>query len=239
MEKLENELKELYIEIADLEKQIDDAKKEAEENIKPLKAELERLREDKRIYASKNDAESVRDCIRREDNIKFKIDAQWNNHSILSDELYRLKLKRSKMEAELQLKKDQYRRNNEILADMDRVIENYSESRDLKAAAINAHINPEYAEQWMEWGKNNFNRTYSYFYNRISEIDDEFKNRQSQNLIQQMDEVIEAYKKTNSLEAASKMANVSYDIVMYWYEWGERGFGEENSYFFKEIQRIK
>lgn len=91
----------------------------------------------------------------------------------------------------------------------------------------------------MEWGKNNFNRTYSYFYNRISEIDDEFKNRQFQNLIQQMDEVIEAYKKTNSLEAASKMANVSHDIVMYWYEWGERGFGEENAYFFKEIQRLK
>ncbi len=51
-----------------------------------------------------------------------------------------------------------------------------------------------------------------------------------------MDNVIEAYKKTNSLKEASKMVNVSYDTVKYWYVWGSRGFGEENTYFFKNLE---
>ena len=53
-----------------------------------------------------------------------------------------------------------------------------------------------------------------------------------------MDNVIEAYKKTNSLKEASKRANVSYDTVQYWYEWGFKGFGKENTYFFKKIDNI-
>ena len=54
-----------------------------------------------------------------------------------------------------------------------------------------------------------------------------------------MDKVIENYKNTESLEQASKMANVRYDTVKYWYEWGKNGFGEENSYFYKEILKIR
>ena len=53
-----------------------------------------------------------------------------------------------------------------------------------------------------------------------------------------MDSVIEAYKNTNSLKEASKISNVSYDTVQYWYEWGSKGFGSENTYFFKYISNI-
>lgn len=49
-----------------------------------------------------------------------------------------------------------------------------------------------------------------------------------------MDDVVDAYRKTDSLKEASRMAGVSYDTVMYWYEWGSRGFGSENTYFFKK-----
>ena len=33
------------------------------------------------------------------------------------------------------------------------------------------------------------------------------------------------------------MTNVSYDTVQYWYEWGSRGFGKENVYFYKNLNK--
>ena len=75
---------------------------------------------------------------------------------------------------------------------------------------------------------------------KLKKIDDGKKKLfEKDNLLNQMDRVIENYKHTKSLEQASKMANVSYDTVKYWYEWGRDGFGEENSYFYKEISKIK
>lgn len=67
-------------------------------------------------------------------------------------------------------------------------------------------------------------------------IDDYFKEQEFLKLKEQMDRVIEAYKKTYSLEKASRIANVRYDTVQYWYDWGSKGFGEENTYFFKRLQ---
>lgn len=62
-------------------------------------------------------------------------------------------------------------------------------------------------------GVKNFNDIYFYFYTQILEIDNYFKKLESQKLKEQIDCVIEVYKKTNSLKEASKMANVSDDTV--------------------------
>ncbi|MBP3226461.1 MAG: hypothetical protein J6M08_06020, partial [Methanobrevibacter sp.] len=78
----------------------------------------------------------------------------------------------------------------------------------------------------------------AYFYKRKVEIDEEKKKLEAEKLLRQMDDVINAYKKTGSLKQASRLANVSYDTVMYWHEWGSRGFGEENTYFYKKIKDI-
>ena len=121
---------------------------------------------------------------------------------------------------------------------MDRVLECYRKTQDLKKSAVESKIQPSSVEQWLEWGKNKFNDTYAYFYNSIVEIDSHFRDMQKAKLKKQMDGVVEAYRKTDSLEEASKLAGVSYDTVCYWYEWGSRGFGEENTYFFKKIDGI-
>ena len=239
MEKLKEDLNNLNDEIKELKKQIQKEKTEAENNIKPLKSQLIQLKEDKRRYALKNDFDSVQSCRRKEDNLKFKISAQWNKHSLLKEELIKLNQKKVILEKEIKLEEDKIRRMNEITSQMNTVLKNYKKTQSLKQAAIDSNINPDYVKQWYEWGKNNFNSTYSYFYTKITEIDNYFKDLKAQKLKSEMDSVIEAYKKTNSLKKASEMADVSYDTVQYWYEWGSYGFGEENSYFFKRIKEFR
>lgn len=235
MDKLKQELNDLNNSILELESQIQIEKIEAENNIKQLNVELTQIKEDKRQYALKNDFDSVETCRRKENNLKFKIDSHWNNYSLLKNELFKLNKQKTELEKQIKLKEDQIKRNNEIKAKMDEVLNNYKESQNLKQAAIDSNINPDHVDQWYEWGKNDFNETYSYFHTKIIEIDNSFKDAEVQKLKKQMDSVIEAYKKTNSLNEASKIANVSYDAVMYWYEWGSKGFGKENTYFFKNI----
>lgn len=238
MEKLIRELDELNSSIRELQEKIEDARLEAERNIKPLTDELDEIRQDKRKFASKNDHESIQSCRRREENIKFKINAQWNHHSILKNDLVKLNNKKHELENSIQLKRDQIRRNEEISAQINLVLTNYKKSQNLKQAAVDSKIDPEHVEQWFEWGKNDFNETYAYFYSQILEIDDYFKGLEAQKLKDQMDSVVEAYKKTNSLKEASRIAGVSYDTVEYWYDWGSRGFGEENAYFYRKIKSI-
>ncbi|MDO5859876.1 hypothetical protein [Methanobrevibacter sp.] len=235
MEKLQSDMDRLNYEIQDLEDQIRNAEEEAEANIQPLNDELAQVMEDKRRFASKGDFESVQSCIARESNLKFRISAQWNECSILKDKLNRLKKKRQDLEYQINLKKDQIKRNNEILAQMDKVLENYAKTQNLKQAAIDSGIDPNHVEQWHEWGKKNFNETYAYFYTRICEIDNDLKRQETERLKSTMDSVVEAYRKTNSLKEASEIAGVSYDTVMYLYEWGSRGFGSENTYFFRKL----
>ena len=238
MDKLTEKLNELNTRISELENQIAEAEREALKNIEPLNAELARVKKDKREYGLKSDFESVQACVRKENNLKFKISAQWNRSSMLKDELTVLKGKKGDLQSQIQLEKDKIRRNEEIKSQMDRVIECYRKTRDLKKSAVESKIQPSSVEQWLEWGKNKFNDTYAYFYNSIVEIDNNFRDMQTAKLKKQMDGVVEAYRKTDSLEEASKLAGVSYDTVCYWYEWGSRGFGEENTYFFKKIDGI-
>lgn len=235
MEELKQDLDDLNNSIRELENQIEIAEREAENNIKPLKEELIQVKQDKTRFASKNDSDSVQNCIRKENNLKFKINAQWNECSILKDKLFKLNKEKQELEKQIKLEEDKIKRNNEILAQMDEVLKNYRNTQDLKQAAIDSKINPNTVEQWFEWGKSKFNETYSHFYNGIIEIDNYFKDLEAQKLKNQMDDVIEAYRKTKSLKEAAKIAHVNYDTVQYWYEWGSRGFGEENSYFFKKL----
>lgn len=235
MDKLNQELDNLNNSIKELEIEIEKERLEAENNIKPLNLELTQVKKDKTVYALKNDFESVQNCIRRENNLKFKIDAQWNKYFMLKNELHKLNNEKNSLEYQIKLEKDKLKRKNELLAQMDEVLKNYKKTQNLTQAAIDSNINPDYVKQWLEWGKNDFNETYHYFYTQIAEIDNDFKDAEAQELKKQMDSVIDAYKKTNSLEKASKIANVNYDTVQYWYEWGSRGFGEENVYFFKNI----
>lgn len=228
-------LKDLNNAIRNLENQIKQEKLDAENNIKPLNIELSQIKEDKRKFASKSDFESVQNCRRKEENLKFKINAQWNKYSLLKNDLVKLNKQKADLENQIKLENDKVKRNNEILAQMNKVLDNYKKSQNLKQAAIDSKISPDNVEQWYDWGKNNFNDTYSYFYTQILEIDDYFKDLEAQKLRKQMDDVIDAFKKTNSLKEASEIANVSYDTVMYWYEWGSKGFGKENTYFFKKL----
>ena len=119
---------------------------------------------------------------------------------------------------------------------MDRVIANYKKSQNLTLAATDSNISPDQVMQWYEWGKNDYDETYSYFYSKILEADDYFKNLEALKLKKQMDDVIDAFKITDSPEKASQIAQVSYDTVRYWYEWGSRGFGEENTYFYNKLK---
>ncbi len=239
MEKLKRELDELNESIRELENEIENARIEAECNIGPLTIELEQIREDKRKFASKNDFDSIQSCRRREKNLKFKINAQWNHYSILKNDLVKLKNEKSELEERIQLKKDRLKRKEEILSRMNLVLDNYRKSQNLKQAAIDSKIDPDHVEQWLEWGKNDFNDTYTYFHSKILEIDDHFRQLEAQRLKSQMDSVLEAYEKTGSLKEASAIADVSYDTVQYWNEWGSRGFGAENTYFHKRIKEIK
>ncbi len=238
MNELTEKLDDLNSAISQLKNEIAEAEREALINIEPLNAELAGVKKEKREYGLKSDFESVQSCIRKENNLKFKISAQWNRSSMLKDELTVLKGKREDVKSQIRLEKDKIKRHNEIKSQMDRVIECYRKTRDLKKSAVESKIQPSSVEQWLEWGKNNFNDTYAYFYNSIVEIDSHFRDMQKAKLKKQMDGVVEAYRKTDSLEEASKLAGVSYDTVCYWYEWGSRGFGEENTYFFKKIDGI-
>ena len=151
-----------------------------------------------------------------------------------SDWLKWMKLKGKKHEEEI------LKRNLEIRSQMDAVIENYKSSFSLKESSQKTNIGFDLVLTWFNWGKNGFDENSKYFYDEIKRIDDENKKLfEKENVINQMDRVIENYKKTESLEQASKMADVSYDTVKYWYEWGRNGFGEENSYFYKEISKIR
>lgn len=238
MDSLKHDLDNLNEDIKNLESEIAKAESEAQNNVKPLEDKLQQLKEDKRIFASKNDFESVQNCRRREDNIKFRISAQWNRYSLLKEELSKLNNQRKDLETKIKLEEDKIKRNNEILAQMDIVLNNYKKSQSLKQAALDSNINPNYVKQWFKWGEDNLNQTYSHFYNEIIKIDNHFKELESLELRRQMDEVIEAYGKTKSLKESSKIANVSYDTVQYWHEWGSRGFGEENTYFYRQIDAI-
>lgn len=239
MENLKQDLDNLNKAISKLEIQIEEAKIEAERNIEPLENELAKVRRDKRDYGAKSDFESVQQCRSRENNLKFRIDAQWNRYFMLKNDLTKLKHDKNDIESRIKLEEDKIRRKDEILSRMDTVLENYRKTGDLKQAAVESKIQPGSVEQWREWGKNGFNDTYSYFYEKVREIDDYFKVMESERLKMQMDSVAEAYGKTGSLEKASEIAGVSYDTVQYWYEWGSRGFGAENTYFFKKIDELK
>lgn len=235
---MEHELYDLTETIRELESQIENAKAEAEDNIKPLKEELSQIKREKTQCALKNDFDSVEVLRRREENLKFKISAQWNSYTLLKEDLTKLKARKSELEAQIKLKNDKIRRDKQIKKQMDEVLENYKKTQSLKQAAIDSGIRPEYVEQWYEWGENNFNETYSYFYTQKIKIDNYFKELEAQKLRDEMDCVIKAYKKTGSLKEASEIADVSYDTVTYWYEWGSRGFGDENKYFFSKIKSI-
>lgn len=236
MDKLNEDLDILNNSIQELENQIQKAKLEAESNIIPLDDELTQIRQDKIKYASKRDFESVQTCRRKEENLKFKINAQWNKYSLLKNDLIKLNNEKRDLEKQIKLEEDKIKRNNQILSQMDEVLINYRKTQSLKQSAIDSKINPNTVEQWYEWGKNNFNETYFYFYTQIVEIDNQFNDAEALKLKKQMDDVIDAYKKTRSLKEASKITNVSYDKVMYWYEWGSKGFGRENTYFFKKLK---
>lgn len=236
MEELIKEFEEVLIKINDLEDEIEIAKQKAHSNIEPLKNELSRLKEVKRRYASKNDPDSVRDCIRKEDNLKFKINAQRNEYLILTDELFKLKTQKEDLEYKIRLEMDRIKRKNQLKEKLDLIITNYEKSQNLKDAAIEANVNPNQAEQWLEWGKNNFEETYSYFYNEIQKIDNHQKDLEREKTRKQMDRVIEIYRKTESLKKAAKVAHVNYDTVQYWYDWGRMGFGDDNVYFYKSIE---
>jgi hypothetical protein len=237
MDMLKHKLDEVNESIRDLEDKIQRARLDAENNIAPLNVELAKVKEDKRNFAYKNDSDSVHDCIRKEENLKFKINAQWNEHAMLKNELAKFKRQKLELESQIKLEEDKIKRHKEIVARMDEVLDNYRRTQNLKQSAMDAGMDPNSAEQWFEWGRNDFNETYSYFYNEIIRIDNHFKDLEAQKLKEQMDRVVDAYRKTGSLRQASRIADVSYDTVQYWYEWGSRGFGEENTYFFKNVNK--
>ena len=236
MNELKNDLDDVLNSIRNLEMEIQKAKEVADANVKSLELELESVRQDKRRFASKSDFESVQSCRRKEDNLKFRINAQWNEYSLLKNELSKLKKKKDNLEGRIKLEEDKIKRKKEILSRMDRVIANYKKSQNLTLAATDSNISPDQVMQWYEWGKKDYDETYSYFYSKILETDDYFKNLESLKLKKQMDDVIDAFKKTDSPEKACQIAHVSYDTVRYWYEWGSRGFGEENTYFYKKVK---
>ncbi|MBE6500429.1 MAG: hypothetical protein E7Z80_07810 [Methanobrevibacter thaueri] len=239
MDDLKKNLDILNDEIKRLSLQIENEKIIAENNIKPLTCELNQVKEDKRKFALKNDFDSIQSCRRREENLKFKINAYWNNYSILKNDLVKLNNQKTALEYEIKLEEDRVRRNNELLAKMDVVLDNYRKTHDLKQAAVDSNINPDYVQQWFEWGENNFNETYNSFYNGVVDIDSYFKKLESEELRNQMDRVVDAYCESGSLEDACEMVGVGYDTVMYWYEWGLRGFGEDNVYFYNRIFSLK
>lgn len=206
MENLIEKLDNLNKSIVKLEIQIQKAKVEAGNNIKPLKYELAQVKENKRKSALKNDFDSVQNYRRKEDNLKFKIDAQWNKYSLLKDDLTKLIRQKSDLEIQIKLEEDKIKRNNEIKNQMDKVLKNYKKTQDLEKSAIDSNINPNNVCQWYDWGKNGFNETYAYFYNQIIEIDNYFKDLEAQKIINEMDRVIEAYKKNQFTGKSCKIS---------------------------------
>ena len=101
-----------------------------------------------------------------------------------------MKKKRSNLESQIKLERDKIKRNDEIKSRMDIVLANYEKSRNLTQAAIDSNIDPDHVRQWQEWGRNDFNQTYSYFYSEILKIDEHFRNLESQKLKDDMNRVI-------------------------------------------------
>lgn len=239
MDKLLCDLKNLNTEIDELERQIGEEMRTAQSNTVPLTDELSKLKINKREFAQKGDFDSVEMCRRKEANLKFKINAQWNRSSIMKNDLSKLKKKKEHLESQIRLERDRIRKNKEIKSRMDEVIENYRKSHSLKMAAIDSKINPEYVEQWHDWGKDGHGETYEYFFREIQTIDEEEKRIKALKTRSQMDDVIDLYEKTGSLKEASQIAGIGYDSVQYWYTWGAMNIDENNVYFYRKIKAIK
>ncbi len=234
-----------------LEKESISLKESTETNVQPLMIQLDSVRNDIRKYGFKNDIASINQSKRKEFEILSKIDHEWKDYRDLNEKISILKRYKNELLEEIRLaevdeakrkkhEEEILKRNLEIRSQMDAVIENYKSSFSLKESSQKTNIGFDLVLTWFNWGKNGFDENSKYFYDEIKRIDDENKKLfEKENVINQMDRVIENYKKTESLEQASKMADVSYDTVKYWYEWGRNGFGEENSYFYKEISKIR
>ena len=234
-----------------MEKESISLKESTETNVQPLMIQLDSVRNDIRKYGFKNDIASINQSKRKEFEILSKIDHEWKDYRDLNEKISILKRYKNELLEEIRLaevdeakrkkhEEEILKRNLEIRSQMDAVIENYKSSFSLKESSQKTNIGFDLVLTWFNWGKNGFDENSKYFYDEIKRIDDENKKLfEKENVINQMDRVIENYKKTESLEQASKMADVSYDTVKYWYEWGRNGFGEENSYFYKEISKIR
>ena len=234
-----------------LEKESISLKESTETNVQPLMIQLDSVRNDIRKYGFKNDIASINQSKRKEFEILSKIDHEWKDYRDLNEKISILKRYKNELLEEIRLaevdeakrkkhEEEILKRNLEIRSQMDAVIENYKSSFSLKESSQKTNIGFDLVLTWFNWGKNGFDENSKYFFDEIKRIDDENKKLfEKENVINQMDRVIENYKKTESLEQASKMADVSYDTVKYWYEWGRNGFGEENSYFYKELSKIR
>ena len=237
MNQLTERLRQLNNEISKLEDEIKKAEYEAEQNIAPLESELSQIRQDKRKSAMKNDFEHVEQLKSKEANLKFKISAQHNRSNMLKEDLTKLSAKKDELLFQIKLEEDRIKRDEKITKQMNDVLGHYRNTRSLKEAALSAGIHFETVEQWMDWGKNTYNKTSVYFFNKVNEIDDDFKKQDALKLKTEMDSVIREYKKSKSLKEACRSAGVSYDTAQYWFSWGRNGFGEENKYFYREIKK--
>lgn len=234
-----------------LEKESISLKESTESKVQPLMGQLDSIRADIKKYGFKNDIASINKSKRREFEILSQINLEWKDYRDLNEKISILKRSKNNLLEEIRLaeadeaqrkrrEEEILKRNLEIRSQMDAVIENYKSSFSLKESSQKANISFDLVLTWFNWGKNGFDENSKYFYDEIKKIDAENRNLfEKENIINQMDRVIENYKNTESLEQASKIANVSYDSVKYWYEWGRNGFGEENSYFYKEILKIR
>lgn len=244
-------IKEIDNEIEILEKESVSLKESTESKVQPLMGQLDSIRADIKKYGFKNDIASIDKSKRREFEILSQINLEWKDYRDLNEKISILKRSKNNLLEEIRLaeadeaqrkrrEEEILKRNLEIRSQMDAVIENYKSSFSLKESSKKANISFDLVLTWFNWGKNGFDENSKYFYDEIKRIDDENKKLfEKESIINQMDRVIENYKNTASLEQASKMANVSYDTVKYWYEWGKNGFGEENSYFYKELSKIR
>ena len=234
-----------------LEKESISLKESSETNVQPLMIQLDSVRNDIRKYGFKYDIASINQSKRKEFEILSKIDHEWKDYRDLNEKISILKRSKNNLLEEIRLaeadeaqrkrrEEEILKRNLEIRSQMDAVIENYKSSFSLKESSQKANISFDLVLTWFNWGKNGFDENSKYFYDEIKRIDDENKKLfEKESIINQMDKVIENYKNTESLEQASKMAIVCYDTVKYWYEWGKNGFGEENSYFYNVLSKIR
>ena len=244
-------IKEIDNEIEILEKESISLKESTESKVQPWMGQLDSVRADIKKYGFKNDIPSINKSKRREFEILSQINLEWKDYRDLNEKISILKRSKNNLLEEIRLaeadeaqrkrrEEEILKRNLEIRSQMDAVIENYKSSFSLKESSQKANISFDLVLTWFNWGKNGFDENSKYFYDEIKRIDDENKKLfEKESIINQMDKVIENYKNTESLEQASKMANVSYDTVKYWYEWGKNGFGEENSYFYKDLSKIR